>query len=44
MISQEPKLNKAATVTLKHSRNCGLRSRIWVRIHVQAVVMSFIPS
>jgi hypothetical protein len=43
MISQGTKLTKAATVTLKHSRSCGLRSRIWMRIHVQTLVMIFMP-
>jgi hypothetical protein len=38
------KLTKAATVTLKHSRSCGLRSRIWMRSRVQAFEIQVIPT
>jgi len=38
------KLTKAATVTLKHSRSCGLRSQIWIRSRVQAFEIRVIPT
>jgi hypothetical protein len=40
----ENEATKAATVTLKLSRSCGLRSRNWMRSRFQAFEVRAIPT